>query len=472
LGAIPKECCEFFRLSPAEREAKGGFAVKRGEIGERLDVHYHSPEHAILMLKLAKAFPNIQSLSSYADVTCGPFGSAIKNEDYRSTGIPLIRISDISDDGTINTDAIVFIDETLSEKHASSQVRPGDIVLSQRGTIGLPAVVPKTFPLWHISANLIAIKNPDAPLEYVRDYLGSTFAQAHFTRRNSGQIQSKITTSDVSELPFPRLPREAAASADLNAARRARDAGLAAADAALDGLDAYILRELGLTLPPPHDGTPFAVSRATLREGGKIFPNYYNPDRSHAIVGLRCVGADILDNLVQFVREQRMIAPDDTTYVGLANVRPNTGEYAEADEEVGGTVSTFAKGDVLFAKLRPYLNKVWVADRSGVCSPEFHVLRVPPRGKIRSADYLAAALRASPTLAQTVRMMTGNTHPRLAPEDVAELVVPVPSPTMQIAIASEVGRRRAEARRLRADARAAWETARRAFENALLGAGS
>ncbi|MBL9069063.1 MAG: hypothetical protein JNM03_03650 [Sphingopyxis sp.] len=234
-------------------------------------------------------------------------------------------------------------------------------------------------------------------------------------------------------------------------------------------LDAFILAELGMTMLPTHDDTPFAISRSSLRSGGKMFPNYYRPDRRHAVEELRRLGADLLGNLVDFIRNQRAISTDDTTYVGLANIRSNTGEFIDAEEEVGGMVSVFNTGDVLFAKLRPYLNKVWVADRPGVCSPEFHVLRLSSGGRIESSDYLAAALRASPTLTQTVRMMTGNTHPRLAPEDVAELVIPVPSPAVQKTIAAEVDRRRTEAHRLRAEARVGWAAARQAFEDALLG---
>ena len=38
-------------------------------------------------------------LGELADVICGPFGSAITNKDYQESGIPLIRITNISGDG-------------------------------------------------------------------------------------------------------------------------------------------------------------------------------------------------------------------------------------------------------------------------------------------------------------------------------------------------------------------------------------
>src|SRR4051812_47988011 len=37
--------------------------------------------------------------------------------------------------------------------------------------------------------------------------------------------------------------------------------------------------------------------------------------------------------------------------------------------------SRFQAGDVLYGRLRPYLNKVWHADREGACSGELLVLR-------------------------------------------------------------------------------------------------
>jgi restriction endonuclease S subunit len=69
-------------------------------------------------------------------------------------------------------------------------------------------------------------------------------------------------------------------------------------------------------------------------------------------------------------------------------------------------------------------------------------------------------------------MMTGNTHPRLANEDVVNLVVPIPDIEVQQDIAGEVVRRREKARSLRDDAQFLWENAKRKFEEELFGAGS
>jgi restriction endonuclease S subunit len=122
---------------------------------------------------------------------------------------------------------------------------------------------------------------------------------------------------------------------------------------------------------------------------------------------------------------------------------------------------------VLFARLRPYLNKVHRAERAGVCSTEFHVMRIRDRSRVLP-DYLATMLRCSLIVAQTCHMMTGNTHPRLANQDVVNLIIPIPSKEVQQLIAAEVHRRRAEARRLRAEAKADWAEAKGQFEEQLL----
>jgi hypothetical protein len=95
--------------------------------------------------------------------------------------------------------------------------------------------------------------------------------------------------------------------------------------------------------------------------------------------------------------------------------------------------------DVLFARLRPYLNKVWRAGPDGVCSTEFHVIRIKEDAPDLLSDYPAAVLRSSVVVAQTEHMMTGNTY-----------------------------RRRLEGRRLREETVREWEAAKARYEERLL----
>ena len=169
---------------------------------------------------------------------------------------------------------------------------------------------------------------------------------------------------------------------------------------------------------------------------------------------------------MDFERDQ-IKAPSEN-YLSLAHVASHTGELTESEDTAVGACSTYRKGDILFARLRPYLNKVYRAEMDGCCSPEFHVLRVRNHAALLP-DYLAAALRSRLVLAQTKHMMTGNTHPRLTADDIRGLTIPIPPRQTQLQIASRVQRRCLEARRLRSEAEAGWQEAKRWFEQQLLG---
>ena len=80
-------------------------------------------------------------------------------------------------------------------------------------------------------------------------------------------------------------------------------------------------------------------------------------------------------------------------------------------ETATGQCFAFEKDDVLYGRLRPYLNKVWLSSFSGVCSTEFHVMRILNRQALLPT-YLAVVMRTRLIVAQTKHIMTGNTHPR------------------------------------------------------------
>ncbi|PWR73679.1 restriction endonuclease subunit S [Methanospirillum lacunae] len=63
------------------------------------------------------------------------------------------------------------------------------------------------------------------------------------------------------------------------------------------------------------------------------------------------------------------------TYIGLEHIERNSGKIIDIGrpEEIKSTKTVFHSGDLLYGKLRPNLNKVWVADRNGICSTDILV---------------------------------------------------------------------------------------------------
>ena len=123
-------------------------------------------------------------------------------------------------------------------------------------------------------------------------------------------------------------------------------------------------------------------------------------------------------------------ARPDALYLGLEHLA--SGRLVRIDgkqaSEMRSTTSAFKSGDVLYGKLRPYLDKAVLADGAGVCTTELLVLRtkvdVEPR-------FLAAIVHCPDFLEYAVSGTTGVQHPRTSWAHIREFEVPAFTPDEQ-----------------------------------------
>ena len=93
------------------------------------------------------------------------------------------------------------------------------------------------------------------------------------------------------------------------------------------------------------------------------------------------------------------------------------------EREIKGVRHKFNKGDVLYSKLRTYLNKVLVAPNNGYCSTEI----IPFNSYCNiSTNYLAYVLRSVYFLNYTQRCGYGVKMPRLSTNDACRGLIPLP----------------------------------------------
>ena len=96
-----------------------------------------------------------------------------------------------------------------------------------------------------------------------------------------------------------------------------------------------------------------------------------------------------------------------------------------SDKKPSSTKSEFKAGDILYGKLRPYLNKAVVADESGYSTTE--IVSIRPFIPICS-EYCAMALRRQDFVAYVERSGQGTKMPRLRKDDA--LIAPFPLPPL------------------------------------------
>lgn len=114
----------------------------------------------------------------------------------------------------------------------------------------------------------------------------------------------------------------------------------------------------------------------------------------------------------------------DVKYVGLEHLEKDTGIIGSTSAEgVKSLKNVFHPGQILYGKLRPYLNKHDVADFDGVCSTDILVFNVR---KTAIAQYVDFFLNQRSFIEYAVANSKGINLPRVSEGTVLDAVCPLP----------------------------------------------
>jgi hypothetical protein len=142
-----------------------------------------------------------------------------------------------------------------------------------------------------------------------------------------------------------------------------------------------------------------------------------------------------LGDLAEHVRESATPTPDDARrYVGLEHLVSGASSlagWAPASSVRSGKFA-FRSGDILYGKLRPYLDKAAIADFDGLASTDIIILR--PRDTVDS-QFLTYTMHSRPVLDHAIATTAGVNHPRTSWSSLSNLEVYAPELTEQRRIA-------------------------------------
>ena len=152
----------------------------------------------------------------------------------------------------------------------------------------------------------------------------------------------------------------------------------------------------------------------------------------------------------------------NATFVGLEHIEPQTGRRIGAVPidlgSMTGRKARFLPGDIVYGYLRPYLNKVWIAEFAGFCSVDQYVFIVDEA--VADRTYVASYLRSPAYLAAAPIDETPGQLPRIRIDEVLSTPIPLPPLDEQRRIAARLREQLAEIDR----AKAALETQRKAID--------
>jgi type I restriction enzyme, S subunit len=117
----------------------------------------------------------------------------------------------------------------------------------------------------------------------------------------------------------------------------------------------------------------------------------------------------------------------EVNYISLENIEAGTGRIVGFEpttgRKIGSVKTTFGKGDILYCRLRPYLQKVIIAPFDGIAATD--LLPLQPHGAI-DPEFLRDFLLGPQHLSDVTQSMSGARMPRVHTQDLLRLNVPVP----------------------------------------------
>jgi type I restriction enzyme, S subunit len=151
-----------------------------------------------------------------------------------------------------------------------------------------------------------------------------------------------------------------------------------------------------------------------------------------------CVLAEVAD-----CRASAKVPPssisDKDWVLDLEDIDGTTGQIIQfatfAERRSLSTKAAFGPGDVLYSKLRPYLNKVVVAEKKGFCTTEIIPLRP---ATFHEPGFLRIYLRSLTFLNYAAQKNYGMKMPRLGTKDLESAQIPLPPPSEQKRIVAKV----------------------------------
>jgi type I restriction enzyme, S subunit len=180
------------------------------------------------------------------DIKCGPFGTQLNKAEFREEGVPLWGIKQVNAGFAIPTKE--FLEPRTAKRLRQYDLRPGDIVMTRKGTVGNCAVYPQHFEVGIMHSDLLRLRIDAARCEpsfLVHQLHHSPDVERQLSLISGGAIMPGINVGRLKQLEVVLPPlaeqRRIAEVLDRAAALRAKRR---AALAQLDSLTQAIFLEM------------------------------------------------------------------------------------------------------------------------------------------------------------------------------------------------------------------------------------
>jgi len=323
----------------------------------------------------------------------------------QSVGPKFLRITDIQN-GQVNWDTVPYceIDNELLRKY---RLEPGDLLFARIGATTGKSLLIRECPEAIFASYLIRVRVDSSRVlpEFLFYFTQGDLYWSQVDAAKGGRLKQGINIPVLSSfpLPLPPLPEQKKIAEILSAVDRA----IEEADKAIEKTEKL---EQGLMEKLLTEGIGHTDFQDT--EIGRI-PKDWKVVRLGEVCEKR--GEVYLPS-----------KSDKYKFVGLEHIFPGerTVKNYAFDADLKSSKFKFYPGDILYGKLRPYLDKAALAEFEGICSTDLLVLRcildqVFP-------EFLVYILHTRRFIEYAIATTAGTNHPRTSWKSVRDFPLPLP----------------------------------------------
>ena len=451
------------------------FIVQRSEIEGRLD-----PKMALYNRKVQNSlYPKVRLKDL---IVCKPqYGAGEPGIERKNVSdARYIRITDIDENGLISQDDLGATADFIEDKYI---IHDNDILIARSGNTVGKAYIHKPTPYDCFFAGYLIrfiIDKRKALPEYVFTFtqLNTYKDWVKAVQRTSGQPNINSEEYQSLEIPLPDIDKQQEIVDIINSAYLQKRQKESEAQLLLDSIDAYILNELGVTLPEIKTDLKsrmFLVNRSELEE--RLDPTVYKD------------GTKLISSLFENVKLSHVafVNPGGAykgkpigTSISFIPMEVIDEVYSEISSQGETTIADssgftkFKEGDLLWAKITPCMQngKSAIArdltNGLGCGSTEFFVLR--PKDERLSVEYLHVILHMK-CVRETAMLYFGGSagQQRVSYSFLENFNLPLPTLAKQQEIANHIYAIRQQAKQLQREGKSILENAKNEVEQMIIG---
>ncbi len=457
--------------------------VNQGEIEKRLDANFYLPLHRLNLNKIKRSSYTFTSLEN---LSINIINGLDTRNFYEEGNIPYIRVANVKEN-YIELLKIKFLKENHDKKPIKLNAKT-DLLMTRKGTFGVASPINASHQNAVISSEIFKITlNTDliSP-RYCAIYINTDTVQSYIKSIATGAIMGHISQEVLKEIPIIRPPMDVQTHIvelmqDAHATKQSKEAE---ATALRQSIDAYVLEQLGITLPTVEKRLCFAVSSSQVNK--RLDVHYNIPYHKVLFQKLKDLNGKRISELSERIFSGVTPLSGSDAYVQKGEGIPfyRSGEitkdgsvpkapklYLDKDvhhKKMKG--SKLKKDDVLIAIVGATIGSVGVYHFAHEANINQAIAGVRLKKEISiNPQYLSAYLKSE--IGQNVLNAISRPVARanINLEEVGEIIVPLPPRPLQNAIAEEVQARLARAKQLESEASHALASAKADVERLLFG---